>query len=302
MFRIKILINSLIAFAIIALNNVGVFAYNDFSPEDLAGVDPDFMTDENGNEVNEISDLEGLGFYFKKVRDRHPVAYNRFLRMKKRAYVRRNHKNQYLKHSITPGQRYLFGKRNELPKQMQTDMKNGTVRFSDRVLYYTDRNIASISGIHELIKSSDTYDVPGLTNLLQHGEVPANLAMAVDYIRILVGYKPVQGSTENQDFPSLGGGFHNNSHNYCDLEIYEDKKVIFSIPMSAMVESRIVKGSNTTLTDRGLHGYNLKQPLLIRPGKKLQFAIKVADGYQIHVPTRTIFFRVELYGDGTSNK
>ena len=196
-------------------------------------------------------------------------------------------------------QKFLMGKANSFNPTSKDLYKNNQLAFGpDGYLYYR-KVYTTIAGITDIIQSADTIGT-GYSNLLQNGKVPDEQNYAIDFVAL--GYSDYDSASSNMFATNFSSGSQKANLCGAELEIVVNGLVEISIPVTRMIESRIVRGtvSQGANPSSVMLGINLDKPIFIAGGSKLQFNIKMPASISVtNSSTNRTALDVTLIGSAT---
>jgi len=274
------------------------------NPEDLAGLT---VYDEYGNAISELDVINGIGAALTAARGsmapataaKATASVNAL-----KAAAEKRAASANVAPAITNTQKFLFGKRAELPKQMQSDIEGGLVKFTNRMIYYLKPGITTVAGIYEVIASNDRFQADGFTNLDQYGEVPATQAMVCNAVTLKVTPEYVIATeTVFDDAMRRLADTAKLQHASFVMEI--DKKEVLRVPVHTFTEGLIKDGKlveNTSNSGASNATYNFDALVLIKGGSKLQFKFDMPDGTTYTARSLSAFgIHISLHGSSIAN-
>ncbi|MCF6365284.1 MAG: hypothetical protein L3J35_03685 [Bacteroidales bacterium] len=251
-------------------------------------------TDENGELNDPVVELEGIG---RIVRGKSFDPRSIVKKLDRaRASLRRQELYQNVSSVITPTQRYIYGVKPRLDSNTQKRIENKELEYTDAFIYYT-KGYTNISGNNLIIHSNDTIGV-GYSNLLENGIVPSEMIMAATFFGLETN--AYDTATQNIFNGIFASGYQKAGFRNAEIELLINGKVTVSVPVFLMRESRIFKGAQPVNMSLGI---NLEKPILIKPGDRINFNLRMAEGAAIaNTGTLKTGVRVILAGSGTKGK
>jgi len=209
--------------------------------------------------------------------------------------------NNLLSSTMTSGQKFLKAKVSALPPSMKKNFDNKNIKYGNHILYHLTTGLGAMSGITKLFGSNEKIE-SGYTNFNDLGVVPANIALAIDYIRIgVVDYTTANGPFSASMISVLDGSLPILESAEFELQI-NGESILNNIPLRAFCEGR--KGGPVQPVgnnDVAFSGYNLDSMIFVKETDKVQAFIKLANGVSVPVATDHSFaIGLEFHGSAFS--